>query len=82
MNVPAGEALPLKSGRCVLRSKGFSMLNDIQQYVCVFAHLTMACTLGLSLAIGIAGVTHSPSPFVCQTCKVEAVLVPAKVRRV
>jgi hypothetical protein len=57
------------------------MLNDVQQYVSVFAHLTIACTLGLSLAIGIAGVSHSPSPFACQTCKVEAVAVPVNVRR-
>jgi hypothetical protein len=58
------------------------MLNDLQQYVAVFAHLTLACTFGLSMAIGIAGVTHTATPFACQTCKVQAVHVAAPVRRV
>jgi hypothetical protein len=56
------------------------MLNDIQQYVSVFAHITLACTLGLSLAIGIAGATHAPSPFASQTGKTQAVLIPVRIR--
>jgi hypothetical protein len=82
MNLPVGDAVPLKSGGCVLRSKGLPMLNDVQQYVSVFAHLTIACTFGLSLAIGIAGVSNSPSPFACQICKTQAVALSAIVRRV
>ena len=44
------------------------MLNDLQYYVSAFVQLTVASTFGLALAIGVAGVTHSKLPLLCQEC--------------
>jgi hypothetical protein len=53
------------------------MLNDVQHYVSIFAHLAVACTFGLSLAIGVAGASHAKTPLGCRTCAdVAAVKTP------
>jgi hypothetical protein len=44
------------------------MLNDVQHYVSVFAHLAVTCTFGLSLAIAIAGVSQAKGPLACGAC--------------
>jgi hypothetical protein len=72
---PVGEAL--RDRRLVLRPKGHPMLNDVQHYVSVFAHLALACTFGLSLAIGIAGASHAKTPLGCRAC---ADIVTAKMK--
>jgi hypothetical protein len=61
------------------------MLNDVQHYVSVFAHLAVACTFGLSLAIGIAGVSHAKTPLGCRACSdvsTAKVYAPIKVARI
>jgi hypothetical protein len=49
------------------------MLNDVQHYVSVFAHLALACTFGLSLAIGVAGAAHGKAPLGCRACAEQVV---------
>jgi hypothetical protein len=55
------------------------MLNDVQHYVSIFTHLALACTFGLSLAIGIAGVSHAKTPLGCRTCDLTANAKPARM---
>ena len=55
------------------------MLTDVQHYVSVFAHLALACTFGLTLAIGIAGVSHAKTPLGCRTCDLSANAKPARI---
>lgn len=55
------------------------MLTDVQHYVSVFAHLALACTFGLTLAIGIAGVSHANTPLGCRTCDLSLNAKPARI---
>ncbi len=45
------------------------MLNAVQHAVQVFANLVVASTMGLSLAIGVAGVFHERFPLQCAACQ-------------
>jgi hypothetical protein len=53
------------------------MLKSLEAAVSAFMQLTVACTLGLSIAIGVAGVTQSKSPFECSTCGAVAAITVA-----
>jgi hypothetical protein len=44
------------------------MLNAIQHSVQVFANLVVASTMGLSLAIGVAGAFQHRFPLECVSC--------------
>jgi hypothetical protein len=55
------------------------MLTDVQHYVSVFAHLALACTFGLTLAIGVAGVSHAKTPLGCRTCDLTLAAKPVRV---
>ncbi len=49
------------------------MLVAVQHAVQVFANLVVASTMGLSLAIGVAGAFQHRFPLDCQACHVGAV---------
>ena len=44
------------------------MINAVQHAVQVFANLVVASTMGLSLAIGVAGAFQHRFPLECQAC--------------
>jgi hypothetical protein len=52
------------------------MFNELQNVIAAFVHLAVACTFGLSLAVGVAGMMHSHSPLVPA---VAVAKIPAKV---
>ncbi len=45
------------------------MILAVQHAVQVFANLVVASTMGLSLAIGVAGAFHQRFPLDCATCQ-------------
>jgi hypothetical protein len=51
------------------------MIKSLEAAVSAFMQLTVVCTLGLSIAIGVAGVTKSKSPFGCSDCAAIAVVL-------
>lgn len=49
------------------------MINAVQHAVQVFANLVVASTMGLSLAIGVAGAFQHRFPLECISCHASAV---------
>ena len=49
--------------------KGAIMILAVQHAVQVFANLVVASTMGLSLAIGVAGAFNQRFPLDCGTCQ-------------
>jgi hypothetical protein len=45
------------------------MINAVQHAVQVFANLVVASTMGLSLAIGVAGAFQHRFPLECASCQ-------------
>lgn len=64
----------------VVSRKGATMILAVQHAVHVFANLVVASTMGLSLAIGVAGVFHQHplSCAACQAAPADAVAQAAK----
>ena len=50
------------------------MILAVQHAVQVFANLVVASTMGLSLAIGIAGAFHQRFPLDCGACQASAII--------
>jgi hypothetical protein len=48
------------------------MINAVQHAVQVFANLVVASTMGLSLAIGVAGAFQHRFPLDCLSCQSSA----------
>ena len=61
--------------------KGATMILAVQHAVQVFANLVVASTMGLSLAIGVAGAFHHRFPLDCASCQstVSVAAAPAKM---
>jgi hypothetical protein len=58
------------------------MMQQIENVISAFAQLAVACTLGLSLAIGVAGITNSSMPLKCLDCSpTMALATDTAVRR-
>jgi hypothetical protein len=56
------------------------MLNDLQRYVSVFAHLTVVCTFGLSMVIAVAGASQVAVPFGVQKGPSQSLAVLAVLK--
>jgi hypothetical protein len=54
------------------------MIKSLEAAVSAVMQLTVTCTLGLSIAIGVAGVTKSKMPFACSDCAAVAAGVLVK----
>ena len=58
------------------------MILAVQHAVQVFANLVVASTMGLSLAIGVAGAFHHRFPLDCAACQHTASVAAAPSRLV
>ncbi len=56
------------------------MILAVQHAVQVFANLVVASTMGLSLAIGVAGAFHQRFPLDCVSCQASQVIAAAKIK--
>ena len=57
------------------------MILAVQHAVQVFANLVVASTMGLSLAIGVAGAFHQRFPLDCSSCQTSVMTAAVSAPR-